>query len=363
MPKSAPRHFVKPRTPVDLRALHMVPRIVLLVDADGVILFGNHAAESWLGVSLAKPRPLSDLIAPQAPLWKILRNATEQGTELREHQHEIPFIKGERRRVDIQIIPCAYTNSGVPSELMLMMEDHAARRPANRAAALEGSSRQAGLMAAMLAHEIKNPLAAIRGAAQLLEQESPDDQQPMARLVINEADRIKSLLSETDFFYDDSPCEKQDVNIHEVLHYAWSVVEKSQPKRIRLEEQYDPSLPPVAGNHGQLVQLFVNLMKNAAEAMKETPAPHLKLSTRYDRFGGLRKGTPQVAVTVEDNGPGIPEALRDSIFAPFVSAKPGNKGLGLAIALKILEKNGGSIELEEAAAGKTRFKISLPVCR
>jgi two-component system nitrogen regulation sensor histidine kinase GlnL len=220
-------------------------------------------------------------------------------------------------------------------------------------------------MAAMLAHEVKNPLSGIRGAAQLLGQSASEDDRRLTDLICDEADRIVALVNRMEVFSDDGPLAREPVNIHVVLERVRRLAENGFAKGVKFVERYDPSLPPVDGNVDQLVQVFLNLVKNAAEAVSSIGG-EITLTTSYQP--GVRvavqgaSGRIQLPlqVTVQDNGSGIPEELRPHLFDPFVTTKPKGTGLGLALVAKIISDHGGVIEVDSQTA-RTVFRIMLPI--
>ncbi len=220
-------------------------------------------------------------------------------------------------------------------------------------------------MSALLAHEVKNPLASIRGAAQLMEMNVAEDDRELVDLICDEVDRINNLVDRMGLAADPRGLERGPVNIHEVLERARRIAETSFGEGIRLIERYDPSLPPAFGHRDQLIQVFLNLIKNACEVLGPDRG-EIVISTAYQH--GVRIAVPGAAkpvdlplvVRIQDNGPGVPDDLRPHLFDPFVSAKPGGHGLGLAIVAKIVSEHGGLVECD-SEPGRTVFTVMLPV--
>jgi two-component system nitrogen regulation sensor histidine kinase GlnL len=215
----------------------------------------------------------------------------------------------------------------------------------------------------MLAHEVKNPLSGIRGAAQLLEQNASEDDRELCVLIQEETDRIRNLVERMDMF-SERPIDLAGVNIHEVLDHVRRIALSGFAAHLRIVQDYDPSLPPVWGNRDQLVQILLNLVKNAAEAVDPREG-EIHLVTAYHH--GVRIAVPgsservhlPLQVLVRDNGPGIAEEIRATLFEPFVTTKRGGQGLGLALVAKLVTDQGGLIECD-SRPGRTTFRLSLP---
>jgi two-component system nitrogen regulation sensor histidine kinase GlnL len=220
----------------------------------------------------------------------------------------------------------------------------------------------------MLAHEIKNPLAGIRGAAQLLKGGAKAEDQPLAQLIIDETDRVTRLVDRMEEFSEDVQPAFAAVNIHEVLDRVRALAANGAADGLAMREHYDPSLPPVLGDEDQLIQIFLNLVKNAAEAAhaRDDGRGELAIYTAYRHGVRVRatrgqtlRGAP-LEVRIQDNGPGVAAHLREHLFQPFVTSKPQGAGLGLAAVAKLVSAHGGMIDFE-SEPGRTTFRVLLPI--
>jgi two-component system nitrogen regulation sensor histidine kinase GlnL len=252
----------------------------------------------------------------------------------------------------------------IEGAVVLTLQDGSTAQMLDRQLSFRGAARGASAMAAMLAHEVKNPLSGIRGAAQLLEQNAPESDKELCLLIQDEVDRIRGLVDRFDMF-SERPVELGPVNIHQVLDHVRRIAQTGFAAHLKFSEEYDPSLPPVWGNRDILVQIILNLVKNAAEAVDPMHG-EIVLSTAYQH--GVRIAVPTsservhlpLLVTVRDNGPGIAEDIQSTLFEPFISTKRGGQGLGLALVAKLVTDLGGLIECE-SRPGRTQFRLSMPV--
>jgi len=248
--------------------------------------------------------------------------------------------------------------------LILTLHERSMAEMMDRHLTHRNAARSVTGMAAMLAHEVKNPLSGIRGAAQLLEQDADPTARELTQLICDETDRIVALVDRMEAFSDHRPLERDAVNIHEVLERVRKAARSGFARHVRIVEVYDPSLPSVHGNFDLLVQAFLNLVKNAAEAL--SAEGEITLTTAYrhglrlTRPGGEGRQHLPLMVAVGDNGSGIPEDLRPHLFDPFVSTKRNGTGLGLALVAKVIGDHGGVIEFESQPR-RTVFRVFLPL--
>lgn len=352
------------RAEADFRSLlNGLPNIVMAVDLDGIVSYVNHAGEQFFqgSASHLAGQPLQDLIPPDSPLFALIRQARTGGHPVAEYHVTLASPRIGRNLVNIQASPVGDALDTV----VLTMQERSIAAKIDRQLTYRGAARSVSALAAMLAHEVKNPVAGIRGAAQLLEQTVNPDDRSLTRLIRDEADRVCALIDRMEVFSQGTPLERGPVNIHEVLSRVRILAESSFGRHIQFIETYDPSLPAVLGNRDQLTQVFLNLVKNACEAAPSA-AGEIRIQTSYSH--GVRFAVPgshsrvhlPLMISVQDNGDGIPEDMKAHLFDPFVTSKPRGTGLGLAMVAKIIGDHGGVIEFD-SLPGRTVFRVMLPM--
>ncbi len=347
-----------------LALLDALPHPVILVDARNHIAEANSAAETFFQASanVLRRYSIAHFVPFGSPLLALVEQVRERAATVNEYRVDIGTPRnGGERIVDIYATPVLDPEDGV----VVVLQERTIADKLDRQLTHRGAARTVTGLAAMLAHEIKNPLSGIRGAAQLLESSVDDDDRALTRLICEEADRIVKLVDRMEVFSDERPIEREPVNIHIVLDHVRRLAQSGFARSITIGDDYDPSLPPVFANRDQLVQVFLNLVKNAAEAIANTPDGEIMLTTafkpgmRLSVPGNTNKVTLPLEFCVRDNGPGVPEELVPHLFDPFVTTKANGTGLGLALVAKIIGDHGGVIECE-SQPGRTVFRVLLP---
>ncbi|WP_028028475.1 two-component system sensor histidine kinase NtrB [Gemmobacter nectariphilus] len=339
-----------------------LPIPAVLVTPDNLIDEINPAAELFLNTSARSLRglPVLDVLAVDAPL-------DEGFTRVRANQaalfiNDVDVTSGEKPPVQctIQVAPL----QDEPDTLLLLISPRELADRLGRGTGVKAAAKSAIGMAEMLAHEIKNPLAGISGAAQLLSMGLSAEDRELTDLIVEETRRVVKLLEQVEQFGNTRPPEKQPVNLHDLLDRARRSALVSFGSHMTFVEDYDPSLPPAWADPDQLQQVFLNLVKNASEAAGPDGGT-IRLRSFYDHGLRLRRADgsgPALPLNVEiiDDGPGIPPEIAGEVFEPFVSGRTNGTGLGLALVSKIISDHDGWIALD-SVPGRTVFRISLPM--
>lgn len=344
--------------------LSAFPHPIVCIRPDARVAFANPAAEQFFDTSAAmlKRYNLARFLVPDSPLLQLVEQAQARGIPASVHGISIILPRLGERVVDATVTPV----TDLSDAILVVLQERSIAMKIDRHMTQKSLGNSVASMAAILAHEIKNPLAGIKGAAQLIEQHASDADRSLTKLICDETERIRNLVDRTEIFTDQRQVAAHPVNIHEVLDHVKRLGMSSFAKSIHFIEGYDPSLPPVAGDRDRLVQVFLNLVKNAADALVGQADGEIVLQTSFRAGVHLAVGEQRarmslpLEISVRDNGPGIPDAVRQSLFEPFVTSKPKGQGLGLAIVSKIVGDHGGTIECESEPR-RTIFRCRLPM--
>jgi two-component system nitrogen regulation sensor histidine kinase GlnL len=347
-----------PGSPTPAELVAVLPTPVLVIDPDGVIAEANVAAETFLNLSSAAlvGTPAEAVIGGSIA-------AVPNDAPFAAYDVELPMPDRRMRRADIAAAPLPDRPGWRVVSIHGPAPDHIVSRRPGR----EGGALTAAGAAAMLAHEIKNPLSGIRGAAQLLESSCDDASRDLTRLIRDEVDRVAALIDRMEGFTDTRPLTLAPQNIHAILGHVREVAAQGFAREFVLREIYDPSLPAVIGHRDALIQVLLNLLKNAAEAMEGREGGAITLTTAYRhgvsvhvRGSDGRQPLP-IEICVIDEGPGAPDELASHLFDPFVTSKRTGTGLGLALVDKLVADLGGIIEYaREGDPPRTVFRLMLP---
>lgn len=331
---------------------------IILLDRNLLIVSLNPAAENILGVSArrAQGQSLLRLLDDDAELRDILARVSKTGdhyaNELRLAATE---VHAAERIVDCRVSPL----SSGSAALLVELTDVTRRSRISRENALliqHGAGRQ---MIRQLAHEIKNPLGGIRGAAQLLERQlENEDLREYTGVVISETDRLAALVNT--LLGPGGPPRKAPVNVHEIIEYVARIIEAEDRKSLKIKRDYDPGLPLIDLDRDQIVQALLNLVRNAAAALEGQGTITLRSRAEMNFTIGNVRHRVIASIEIEDDGPGIPAELQDSVFYPLVTTRPDGTGLGLPAAQELLSRHGGLIEFD-SRPGRTVFYVRIPL--
>ena len=356
------------RRPVDQETLlAALPHPILVIGDENRVTYANAAAEVFLSTSLAmlKRETFDSVVAFGCPLIALIEQVRRSGQTVNEYAIEMVTQKFTTSKlIDVHAGPLPEH----PGNVILMLQQRTMAQMIERQLTHRAAARTVSGMAAVLAHEIKNPLSGIRGAAQLLEPGLSDEDRALTQLICSETERIRKLVDRMEVFGDERPLATEPVNIHDVLDHVRRLSETGFARGIRFVEDYDPSLPALPANRDKLVQAFLNLMKNAAEAIGDNANDQGRIVITTAFRPGVRLAIPgsdarislPLMISIEDNGQGVPEHLKPHLFDPFVTTKRNGTGLGLALVAKIIGDHGGVIECDSEPK-RTVFRVLLPL--
>ncbi|MEQ6917691.1 nitrogen regulation protein NR(II) [Halomonas aquatica] len=340
------------------RLMEHLTTAVLLLDGKLRLCWMNPAAEALLAVSLGrlKGQPLPSLVTGDEDIGALLAKALDEFHPFTQREARLTLVTGEVLTVDYTASPLS------ADELLIEVEPRDRLLRISREESLQSRQETIKVLARGLAHEVKNPLGGIRGAAQLLERDLDDPGlQEFTHIIIEEVDRLRDLVDS--MLGPNRVVHHEPLNIHKVLERVRSLLLVEHPS-VWIERDYDPSLPDLSGDESQMIQAVLNVARNAVEAMTEssTTSPRLVLRTRARRQFtlGAERHRLVCEVAIIDNGPGIPRSLRETLFYPMVSGRAEGSGLGLSIAQSILHQHQGLIECD-SAPGHTQFRLLIPL--
>ena len=333
-----------------------IPSAILLIDKDYNISFINYSAEVLLGES-AKTilnNNLQTFLASDNQLFSLIDQVNKQRHNAT--QFDITINDFNKRNLIVDVEAGIYDVDNI----ILCFHKRAIAEQIDRSIVYKNIHSVSGL-SSLLAHEIKNPLSGIKGAAQLLYDVVDGEDKDLTSLIIDEVDRIGELVNRVNSISDNNIVKRTSVNIHDVLQRVNKIAKNSFAANCKIIELYDPSLPEIYGDMNSLIQVFLNLVKNAAEAK---PDGQITLQTGYRHgfnikvSGSNNKLKLPIYVHVKDDGPGIPDSIKNHLFEPFVSSKHRGSGLGLSIVSSIIEEHGGIIEVNSYK--NTIFTVLFP---
>jgi two-component system, NtrC family, nitrogen regulation sensor histidine kinase GlnL len=345
--------------------LEAIPFPALAVTQSGTVQFANGAAQSTFlrSVRSMKANGLAGLLSDDSPVHELIERAwrTQAAVSGRDM-----MVRGPSFGEIVCDITAAPSDEGGFVAVML--------RPRGRGRDLaerlhdSAGARSMAAIGRTLAHEIKNPLAGIRGAAQLLVRDADPNELQLVNLIVEETDRVRRLIDRMESFGDEAPIHFATINVHAALERVAVLIENSFAGQLTIKRRFDPSIPDALGDDDQLMQVFLNLAKNAAEATaSRSDDAEIVLATAYRHgvrvrtSGGQSRDLP-LEIAFYDNGRGVAEDLRECLFEPFVSTKPSSGGLGLPLVQKIVGAHGGVVDFE-SEPGKTVFRVRLPISR
>jgi two-component system, NtrC family, nitrogen regulation sensor histidine kinase GlnL len=349
------------------KLLEGLPHAVIVLDANNKISFANPAAEQFFSLSdtVLRRQMITDLVTFGCPLLGLIEQVRRTEASVNEYGVEVVLPRTEiNYLVDVYGGPLPEENNCV----MLLLQQRSMAQMIERQLSNREAARSASGFSAVLAHEIKNPLSGIRGAAQLLEPGLGDEDRSLTQLICTETERIRKLIDRIEVFGDERPIARSPINIHDVIEHVRQLAQSGFARNIEFRQEFDPSLPSVPGDRDLLIQAILNLVKNASEAVNGLGDVGGRIVLRTAFRPGVRLSVPgsgtrvslPLLIEVQDNGPGIRPDIKKHIFEPFVTDKANGSGLGLALVAKIISDHGGVIECNSAPR-QTTFRVLLPL--
>ena len=339
-----------------------LPNPVFVLDPENRFIYLNQAAEIFFQSSqmILLGTPLTSIIPADSNFLSMVRRARAQLISVGDQGVELAGPKIGLKLINLQITPFGDQEP----RLLICIQERALAERLRGQSLFRGAARSIAAMAALLAHEVKNPLAGIKGAAQLLESDLDGNDQNLTRMIVKECNRVTALLDRMEGFAGGANLVLAPLNIHEILDHCLNLAQASYGTHMKIRRSYDPSLPLVNGHRDLLIQAFINVIKNASEATDMKGKIVIKTSYSQGRrltFSALDGGSyAPVQVEVVDNGRGVSEELRDHIFDPFVSGRSGGSGLGLTMVASVIADHGAMIDVE-SVPGQTVFRMNFPV--
>jgi two-component system nitrogen regulation sensor histidine kinase GlnL len=336
---------------------------VIILDHQARVVSLNQAAEELTGFSGSQisGRPLGEVFPPPAPLSSVVVKTVDQG---RSHaDFDAALLRADGARLTVSAVASLISNPrGETRGVVLVLRDQSRVRELEEQ--LQRSDRLAalGVLAAGVAHEVRNPLVGVRAAAQLVEREPgfPPGLQEFTGIIIREVDRLNRIVDGLLAFAGCRPLRLQPCNVNQTVDEALRLEESGlRAAGVGVVRKYDPAVPPVAGDPDRLLQVFLNLIRNGAEAMAGGGG-ELVARTRFERLAPQCGGRAAAVIEIEDRGPGIPREIQQQLFNPFFTTKDGGTGLGLPISLRIVEEHGGAVEVQSQMGQGTTFRVLLP---
>jgi two-component system nitrogen regulation sensor histidine kinase GlnL len=348
--------------------LENIEDAVIALNQEGDITLFNPAAQNYIGLSEKQclGRLFFDRFGHQKILCQLARTVLNEGRSISDHEAVVLRMPGAKPRPVSTTVSPIFSSNGSQQGAVIILRDLTQVRTLEETIKRADRLSMVGTMAAGLAHEIKNPLGGIKGAAQLLQMElgKDNDLQEYTDLMIRETERVNRIIEELLDLSRPRKAQAGKVNISQVLDEIIMLQKQAVAERkITFRLNLDPSIPDISGDRDLLVRLFLNLIKNAGEASPdgEKVTIESRIDSEYHMSIPGARPTPMVLITINDNGPGIPQKKLDQIFTPFYTTKDGGSGLGLPICQKIVTDHGGFMQFENRADGGTSVKVSLPL--